>query len=318
MIQRMLYRKILVATSLLIVLLMLYLIPENKNNIKFIETNVSYTYPNDLMVVYLLDSNNYVSRMVMPVDSSSEEMLVYELLDTLTIGGKRENKIPNGFRGLIPSNVSTNKIELKDGILTIDFSHEFLELERDIEEKTIEAIIYTLTSIKGIDKINILVDGNKLTNLPNSGKLLPEFLDRSYGINKEYNLVSLNDVDSYIVYYVSSVNGTNYYIPVTKYVNDREHDKIRVIINELASSYISETNLSSYLSSNIKLLDYEIDEDIIKLNFSKEIFSDITSNNILEEVIYTISLSIMDNIPIDEVIFMVEGNIICQSSNIIG
>lgn len=317
MIRKMLYRKIIVATSLLVVLFMLYLIPENNDTVKFRETNISYTYPNDLEVVYLIDSNNYVSRTVMPVNSNNEESMVYELLDILTIGGKRENTIPNGFRGLIPSSVTVKNIELHDGVLTIDFSREFLDMKKEFEEKTLEAIIYTLTSIKGIEKINILVEGNKLGNLPNSGKLLPEFLDRSYGINKEYNLVSTNDIDSYIVYYVSSINGTNYYIPITKYVNSDSRDKIKVIINELASSYISETNLSSYLNSNIELLDYKIDDDVIKLFFNKQIFSDITSNNILEEVIYTISLSIMDNIPVNEVIFMVDGNIICQSSNIV-
>lgn len=317
MIRKILYRKIIVATSLLLVLLMLYLIPEN-NTVEFKETNLTYTYPNDLEVVYLLDNNNYVSRTVMSIDSSDIVNMAYDMIDALTIGGKNENKIQNGFKGIIPSLVTVKDIKIVDGILTIDFSKDFLEIKEEYEEAMMEAIIYTLTGIKGIDKINILVEGEKLTNLPNSNKLLPEFLDRSYGINKEYNLVSLNDIDSYIVYYVSKNNGSNYYIPVTKYVNDKESDKIKVIINELASSYISETNLSSYLSNNIKLLDYEIEDDIIKLNFNSDIFSDITSNNILEEVIYTISLSIMDNIMVNEVVFMVDGNIICQSSNIIG
>ena len=316
MLRKFLYRKIIVATSLLLVLLMLYLIPEN-NSVKFQETNLSYVYPNDLEVIYLLDENNYVSRTVMSIDASDEVKMVYDMIDALTIGGKHESKIQNGFRAIIPSMVSVNDIKIDDGILTIDFSKDFLDIKTEYEERMLEAIIYTLTGIKGIDKINILIDGEKLTNLPNSNKILPEYLDRSYGINKEYDIVSFNDIDSYVIYYVNKNNGSNYYIPITKYVNDKNSDKIKVIINELASSYISETNLSSYLSSNAKLLDYELDDDIIKLNFNNDIFNDITSNNILEEVIYTISLSIMDNINVNEVIFMVDGNVICQSSNII-
>ncbi len=312
----MLYRKIIVASSLLLVLLMLYLIPSN-NEIKFKETNINYVYPNDLKVIYLLDTNDYVVRTEMTLKDSDIVSLAYEMLDTLTIGGKQENKIKNGFRSIIPSMVEVKSIQLNDGILFIDFSKEFRNVKIEYEERMLEAIIFTLTGIKGVEKIQISIEGEILTNLPNSNKILPEFLDRSYGINKEYNLISLNDINSYTIYYINKHNGDNYYIPVTKYVNDKGKDKIKVIINELASSYIRETNLSSFLSSNTKLLNYELDNDIIKLNFSNDIFSDINSNNILEEVIYTISLSIMDNIPVSEVIFMVDDKIVCQSSNII-
>lgn len=316
MLKKMLYRKIVVATSLLIVLLMLYLLPEN-NTIKFKETNISYSYSNKLKPVFLLDSNNYISRVMIPISSSSKTDIAYEMIEILTIGGKYEDKLKNGFRSLIPSIVNVKSIKIDNNILTIDFSKEFLTIKEETIEKILEAIIYTITGINGIDKINILVDGKQLTNMPESHKAIPEILDRSYGINKEYELVSMNDINNYIVYYVNKNNNDIYYVPVTKYVNDDKKDKIKVIISELASSYITETNLSSYLSSDIKLLDYEIVDDTIKLNFSNDIFSDITTNNILEEVIYTISLSIMDNIPVSDVIFIVNDEIVCKSSSII-
>lgn len=316
MIRKMLYRKIIVATSLLVVLLMLYLIPEN-NTIKFKETSISYNYSNDLKAVYLLDDNNYVSRIMMPISSSSSLDIAHDMLEILTIGGRYENKIKNGFRGVIPSGVNVNNVQIDDNILMLDFSHDFLDVSNSYEEKMLESIIYTLTGIDGIDKISILVDGEKLLNLPNSKKVISEFLDRSYGINKEYDLVSMNDINSYIIYYTNKSNDDIYYVPITKYVNDLNKDKIRVIINELSSSFITETNLSSYLSSNIKLLNYEIEDDIIKLTFNNDIFSDINSNNILEEVIYTISLSIMDNIPVNDIVFIVDDNIVCKSSEII-
>ncbi len=316
MIRKMLYRKIIVATSLLLVLLMLYLIPLD-NSIKFKETSISYNYSNNMKAVYLLDSNNYVSRVMMSINTSVVIDNVYDMLEILTIGGKYENKIKNGFKSVIPSMVNVNSVKLDNNILTIDFSKEFLDIKDESIEKVLEAIIYTLTGIDGVDKISILVDGNKLTNILDNNKIIPEFLDRSYGINKEYDLVSINDIDSYTIYYISENNDDIYYVPVTKYINDNGKDKIKVIINELASSYITETNLSSYLSSNIRLLNYEIDNDIIRLTFNNDIFSDITSNNILEEVIYTISLSIMDNIPVNDIEFIVGDRMVCKSSDII-
>ena len=49
----MLYKKILVASSLLVVLFMLYLIP-TKKEVEFAETNLEYVYPNDLEMTMLL------------------------------------------------------------------------------------------------------------------------------------------------------------------------------------------------------------------------------------------------------------------------
>ena len=299
----MLYKKILVASSLLVVLFMLYLIP-TKQEVEFAETNLEYVYPNDLETVYLLDSNDYVARVLISASNDSIISKATSLIDALTIGGKKENVIPNGFRSIIPSGTKVIDIELEDGVLVINFSKDILDIDKKYEDKMIESLTYTLTSINGIDSIKLLVDGKELKKLPNSNKLLPTFLDKSYGINKIYEITNVGNIDSYTVYFVNSVNDNKYYIPVTKYVNDYKQDKIRIIIDELASSFTYQSNLSSFLNENTKLLNYEVIDKQIKLNFNDMIFSDITNNDILEEVVYTICLSINDSIDIDSVVFL--------------
>ena len=51
----------------------------------------------------------------------------------------------------------------------------------------------------------------------------------------------------------------------------------------------------SYLNANTELNDYELDNNKLKLNFNELLLNDLDKKNILEEVIYTISLS-MNNI----------------------
>lgn len=303
MIKKMLYKKILVASSLLVVLFMLYLIP-TKKEVEFAETNLEYVYPNDLETVYLLDSNDYVARVLISASNDSIISKATSLIDALTIGGKKENVIPNGFRSIIPSGTKVIDIELEDGVLIINFSKDILDIDKKYEDKMIESLTYTLTSINGIDSIKLLVDGKELKKLPNSNKLLPTFLDKSYGINRIYEITNVGNIDSYTVYFVNNVNDNKYYIPVTKYVNDYKQDKIRIIIDELASSFTYQSNLSSFLNENTKLLNYEVIDKQIKLNFNDMIFSDITNNDILEEVVYTICLSINDSIDIDSVVFL--------------
>ena len=177
----------------------------------------------------------------------------------------------------------------------------------------IEAITYTLTSIDGIDKITIQVEGKNLEELPNSKKNLPTVLDKNYGINKEYDLTSTMNIDSYTLYYVSNYNDNIYYVPVTKYINNNNQDKVKVIIDELSTSPIYQTNLMSYLNSNTSLIDYDYNEGVMKLNFNNAILND-NSNKILEEVIYSISLSLDSIYNVREVDFIVDNKEIYKNS----
>lgn len=294
MLKRMSIKKIMVSTAAVLLLLIIYLIPDNRKEIELKNKDIEYTYNNITDTIYLIDKNDYVARTNIVSCNCNDIDKAKDLLDSLTIGGKKSNIIPNGFRSIIPPDTSILNIELKDKVLTIDFSKEFLDVSEVEEEKMIESIIYTLTSIKGIDKIIIKVEGNILTNLPHSKKIIPSVLDRSYGINKEYELTTINNIDSYTVYYVNKYNDSNYYVPVTKYINKEEIEPVKVIIKELSSSPIYETNLMSHLNAGVVLNDYELEGNNLKLNFNELLLSNPDSNKILEEVIYTIGLSMND------------------------
>ena len=306
MLRRMLYKKIMVATSILLVILMLYLLPSNKGELE-IEQRLEYVYPNEVDTIYLLDNYDKISRTMISVNKQNEISKAIDLLDGLTINGKKQDKLPNGFRGLLPVGTRVLDISLHNKILKIDFSKEFNNIKMEYEEKLIESLVYTLTDIDGVDKIEIFIEGVKLKELPNSKKLLPEYLDKGYGINKEYELTNLNDIDSYTIYYVMNYNDEVYYTPITKYINNQGQDKVKIIIDELATNLTYESNLMSYLDSNSKLLDYEIVDKTIKLDFNEAILSNITSSKILEEVKYTIGLSLCDELEIEKVIFLVNN-----------
>lgn len=308
MLKKMSIKKIIVSSTAIVLLLILYLIPDNKKEVNLKNNSIEYTYNNVISTIYLIDSNDYVARTTISTCKCEKEDLARDLVEGLIIGGQKNNIIPNGFRSIIPPDVSIKNIELKDKILTIDFSKELLEVNKKDEEKMIEAIIYTLTSIDGIDKVIIKVEGEVLSKLPNSKINLPTVLDKSYGINKNYDLTNLNNIISYTTYYTSTYNDTKYYVPVTKYINSKDNDIVKIIIKELSSSPIYETNLMSYLNTNATLNNYELLGNNLKLNFNESLLNDIDEKNILEEVIYTISLS-MDNIykDLESVSFLVNN-----------
>lgn len=293
MLKRMSIKKIMVSSLAVLILLIIYLIPDNRNDVNLLNNDVEYVYDNIKSTIYLIDSDNYVARTTISTSNCKGEDKAKDLIEGLIIDGKKSNIIPNGFRSIIPPGTSINNIELQDRIITIDFSKEILDVSEKEEQKMIEAIIYTLTSIDGIDGVKIMVEGKELKKLP-TGNSLPTVLDRSYGINKSYDLVTTTNIESYTVYYVNEYNDNKYYVPVTKYINGKNDDPIRVIIKELSSSPIYETNLMSYLNASTKLDSYEFVGNNLKLNFNELLLNDLDEKNILEEVIYTISLSVND------------------------
>lgn len=295
MLKKMSIKKIIVSTTAIILLLVIYLIPSNRKDIDLKNNSIEYNYNNVESTIYLVDSNDYVARTTIPTCKCEGVDLAKDLLEGLVVGGTKNNIIPNGFRSIIPPDVTIKDINLQENILTINFSKELLEVNDKDEDKMIESIIYTLTSIDGIDKVIIKVEGEVLNKLPNSKTNIPTVLDKSYGINKSYDLSNLNDILSYTTYYTSTYNDTKYYVPVTKYINSKDSDVVKIIIKELGSSPIYQTNLMSYLNANAVLNDYELDNNKLKLNFNELLLNDLDKKNILEEVIYTISLS-MNNI----------------------
>lgn len=314
MLKKKMIRKIIVATGALFSLLLLYLIPNDDmdNNLE-INQNLEYL---ELDVVtnsiYLLDNYNYLGKAEVVVNSKTTEEKIKELVEVLISGGNGENKIPNGFKSIIPSETKILSVTYKDKLVKIDFSKELLDTNKDLEEKIIEALVYTITSVEDIEKVIIYIEGNILTKLPQTGINLPSTLDRNFGINKTFDFTKTNDIKQVTVYYLNEHNDNYYYVPVTKYLNDNR-EKIKIIIDELATSNAYNTNLLSYLNSNTELLAIEEQPNILELTFNSYIFSDVDNKDILEEVIYTICLSVKDNYDVDEVVIKNEDEEILKT-----
>ena len=307
MLKRFGFRKIAVTTSALFVIGLLYFFPTKELNVN---KNITYYEESDFSEVFLLDKNNFVSEVSV---ISKETDLIEKLKNKMELLIKKDNneKVPSSFKGVIPSDTKVLSLSVENNTCTIDFSKEILNVTNLMEEKMIEAIVYTLTSESEVKEVILKVEGKILERLPNSNKLLPNIFDRSYGINKNYDINNLYDLTKTTVYYIGEDKGNSYYVPVTKVTNSNE-DKISVIVSELKSSVLYQSNLSSYLNSKAELINYEKKENVMKLTFNDKIFYSMYDKNILEEVVYTIGKSVKDNYNVDEVMFYVGDEMITK------
>jgi len=305
MLKKLAFKKIIIVSLSFIVLLLIYFFPTTDNY--NINTTLTYIEP-ETLPIYLVDQNDLVSRFEVIKTSETTKDLVKEVIENLTIDGSVSSHIPNNFKKIIPKNTKIINQNLNDGLLKINFTKDLLNIDKDNEEKMVESIIFSLTEIKDIDKIMIFVEGEKLTTLPHSKKTLPNILDRTYGINKVYELESLKEISKITTYYISKMEGFSYYTPVTTITN-KENEKVEIIIEKLKTAPTYQTNLVSYLATSTELLKYEILENSVNLSFNNHILN-LNDNEISEEVKYTIALSIRDTYNINETIFYVDNMLI--------
>lgn len=253
--------------------------------------------------IYLLNKDNYLVKVDILINPEEVSKQALEILKNLYTSNKKYNNL----KGLIPSNTKINKIDYLNNTLIIDFSSDLLKVNKDLEEKVIESIVYSLLEIKGVNNIQIKIDGKIVNKLEKSNITLPDILDNSLGINKTFAINSLKDVQSVVLYYVFNNDNSDYYVPVTKYINSRE-DKVKIIIDSLKGSFTSSTNLKSYLNyKDIK--DYSLDNDILTITFNS-----LNEEN-LESVTYTLACSVFDSTDIKKVIFEVKDKIIAVRLN---
>lgn len=275
-----------------------------------LRTNLEIASPSGLYTdtIYLLNERNLLVKSKVLLDEVDLKDKIIDLLDKLTV--KKNDYLPNGLFTYIPKNTEVLNVVLGDGLVTVDFSKEFLKMKLHLEKQIISGVVYSILELDNkLEGVVILVEGEVFLEYPNTHEKLDSPLTKKIGINEEYNLISRKDINRVVIYYLSRINNDIYYVPVTKYVND-SRDKIKIIIDELASSVIYEDNLMSFLHSNVKLLDYYEEGGVFFLNFNDYLFD--SDDKVLEEVLYSISYSVFDNYDVNQVMFEVNDNFIGQ------
>ena len=303
-------RKIFITTLSLFIFLVVYSLPTLDNSY-VLKTNLEIESTTGLATdnIYLLNDDGYLVKSRVLLEGPTLEDRIAEVLDQLTV--RDENHFPKGLFPYIPKGTKVLNILHGEGKVTVDFSHEFLNMDVYTEKQIISGVVFSILDLGDVEEVIILVEGEVLREYPNTKEDLSSPLTKNIGINQEYNLTSRDDISKVVIYYLSRINDEMYYVPVTKYLND-SRDNIKIIIDELSTSYIYEPNLMSFLHSQVELLDYYEQENVLFLNFNKFLFD--SDDKVLEEVLYSISYSVFDNYDVSMVMFEVNDQYVGQVS----
>lgn len=278
-------RKLFYTTLTTFIIIAVYTVSSFKDNTLRTNLELEEVINMKTNTAYLLNKDNYLTKVNIYLDSNKQEEQVKYMVDYLKKNNKR---IERGYKGYIPEKTTILSINIKDNILYLDLSKDFLEENTKV---TVPGLVRSLLSIKNIDRVDLKVEKEYINNYN-------KLLDDKIAINEEYNINNRKNISEVVIYYLTNDNN---YIPVTKYLND-DREKIEIIIDELKEN--NNSNLISYLSNNLKLNDYEEENDVYILNFNDYLNED---KNTREYLLNEIAYSIFDNYQVSSVMFKINN-----------
>ncbi len=236
--------------------------------------------------IYLLNDDNLLVKTNIFLDKNKK---IENIIKYLTISN---NKTPSGLKAYLPKNIKLINYFIGNNTLTVNLSKEFMNTNNlDLQ---VTGLVYSLLELNDIDNIKIQVEGKQLDNYN-------KLLNRNLGINNKYLFNNRYDISKVTVYYIDKIGNKEYYVPVTKYVNDTRN-KVEIIVDELK---LSDNNLISYLNDNVKLLNYREEANVLFLNFNNYLLDQ--NKKIYNEILNTIAYSIFDNYDVNVVCFEINS-----------
>lgn len=220
------------------------------------------------------DENKLVNEKYTPKSSDTRES-IDEMIKKLT-------------DKTIPKDVIVNSYNLLDGIVTLDFSSEYLQLSKAKEVLIRAAIVLTLTQIESVDYVAFTVNDNPI--IKSDGTLVgnmqaTDFVD---GYGSENKVVFTT---KFVLYYANSdVSRLKEYVLMENYTG--EGSKEEFIIRELIKG-VDEKGYNNVLSPETQLINVMTRDNICYVNFGNNFLTEQTAVP-PELVIYSIVNSLSE------------------------
>lgn len=131
-----------------------------------------------IITLYFLDIENY-KLVPEPRKIDSKELIKdpYKVLINLLIEGPKNEKLIK----LIPEDTKLISAEIKNNILFLNFSKEFINeqnLGKEQEELILKSIVNTVTELTEINKVAFLIEGEQDKGFPDNGVIFDKLFIR--------------------------------------------------------------------------------------------------------------------------------------------
>ncbi len=259
---------------------------EQSNETQQEETMVRYT------TFYYQDNDGLlipITRKTVRVEGIGKAA-INSLVDVPVI---REDVGRVGLYPVLPSDLRINGMTIRDGLAILDLNEQILKYQTEQNERNIiDSIVYTLSEFHTIDRVQLLINGEKYNTLK-FGTPISTAISRQ-GINSINIDQSANESNKEIieVYYTKLIhNKYLYYVPVSKEINSPTSDANRYMktLDKLIRGDIGYTSLKSYVPEKSSLQGIQVDGQTVILDFNDAILnateSDTSFNIMLKQIL---------------------------------
>lgn len=250
--------------------------------------------------VVFKDSDNELIPISMDLHNQME--LEQELMNCIDIMKSTEFQ-EYGLYPVLSSELEVLSVELKNHVLTLNTNDEIVANNDALN--ILEALTFTCTDYDDVSRLQLQINGQNISNLPNS--FIPvSSLTKDLGLNNFIETSTyLHETIPVMVYKQKNIMNYSYYIPTTLRIeeNDSIDKQVKTILSHIQSriqlidASLEEGTLHVQLGPNILLDNEKIDqalEDLIVLSLSTLKGVDNVDITINKESVRTTETSIIE------------------------
>ncbi|MFC6331627.1 GerMN domain-containing protein [Paenibacillus septentrionalis] len=260
--------------------------------------------------VYLQDKNGYLAPVTLPMAIAEEEDPAMKMLEVMVDQGMYAGSLPVDFRAMIPQGTEILSYELtENGTAVVNFSEPFVDYNSLDERSIVEAITWTLTSLEGVNGVEIQVNGEKLEEMPVAQFPLDQTLTRAIGINIEIAEGVNYSYAAPVTLYFSAMtsNDEEYFVPVTRMINRSESSQAIAAIEELIQGPMDSKSLIPVILPNVEVTGIEEYDGVVHIDLQDESYE--PGHFVPSELLNAVILSVAENTGVQSVQVRVNGDI---------
>ncbi|MDR9857230.1 GerMN domain-containing protein [Paenibacillus sp. VCA1] len=245
--------------------------------------------------VYLANDKGLLAPVSLGIPEAKDQDGLKQALSALVSGGAYSKYVPKGFAGVLPKGTEVQvTMDQEQKKAVVEFNGAFNQYNPQDERKILEAVVWTATGFPGVQKVELWVDGQRLTEMPQNGTPLNQPLTRSLGINLEKSGgASLTNSTPVTVYFstVTPDGAYSYYVPVTRLVQPGQN-KVNAALSELIAGPQQNDGLEMVMTDGTSVESVKTEKDgTVTVSLKDDMFekNDPIPDELLQSVVLTVS-----------------------------
>ena len=252
-------------------------------------------------IVYVMHESGYLVKTEVLVDD--ELSSVHTVFSSIQTGA---SYLHDYVDGLIPSSAVLRDYETNNGSLTLNLSESFLYYPTSMEENILTSLVWSMTALPHVDRVYFEIEGEAVSNF-NGAIDVGRGLTRAMGINVEVDAPNVTDAQMMTLYFFTDDTENAQLVPVTRLVAPNV-DLFEYAVSSLVRGPVG-ANYISVFNHRATLLDAPLLENgIMTLNFSSELFFDQEQTQVSSQVIKQLVMTLTEFDEVSEVSVVIEGS----------